>query len=365
MRININRALAVFMLLAVVTSGALAGAALADTTTLAGDGSDQVTNYDANDSDYLETDITADDGTNGFDGDGTETAYMNVTYDGEEYATLEDAIDDGTATSQTLNISQGELAELPGDAGENTTVTVNVWGEDANGNETTAMDTFKVDITFDNSHAVVNVNDDSATIEETELGTFSLAKLSFGVFGDDEPADLHTFDSTVGIDGDNTTVTVYDSTSNGSDAFDEAMSDDLESGDLILGASAAADGTPVLAFEGEADEDIVDTANDTYYVHDNGVWTLHVGDDYSGASEIDVFVESQNYGAAFDAEDVESIFIDQADLSYSDLRNAGFDRLDIMLTLDVLPFLGFTTVGSFGGALFAAGLVVSRRRLSA
>ena len=349
-------------LVALAGIGAFAGSGVAATTTLAGDGTDEVTGFTANESNDLEYSINADDGTNGFDGDGTTTLFMNVTYDGEEYAVTEEAVSDGTATSQAVNISNDELSDLPGDAGESVNVTVNAWGTDGNGTETTTGSTFDVTITFDNSHAVTEVDDSSATIEEQDSGFFSMDTVTFWSSSSDDTSDIHTYEQTVGVDGSNTTVTVSDQTSNGSDAFDSAM-EDKSSGDLIYGASAAVDGSPVLAFYQSADSDMVDE-NSTYAVYDangNGEWTFELGDDYADASSVDVFVSSQSYTdvSDFSDEDRTDLFMEQADMNLRDTISAfGLTSLGAFNLTSFMPL-------AIGGLSMAVLIPVGRRRLTA
>lgn len=329
------------MIFAVVTSGlgTFAGAVAAETTTLAGDGSDHVTGFNASPDDHLEHDLTADN--TDFATDGTELALLNITYDGEEYVSVEESIEDTSTASHTFNVTQSALSDLPGDAGQNTTINVTAWGEDANGNETTAATSFDVPITFDSTYAATSVDDDSATIEDIEPGFFasSLDTLSFWSSSSDDTTDLHTYEQTVGVDGDNTTVTVRDETSNGTDAFDDAIGD-KSSGDLIYGASASVEGTPVLAFYEGADTDIVNESS-TYAVYNgNGVWTFNIGEEHSDKSEVDVYVSSQSYTSvdSFEAADLGSLFIEQASLGVSDL-GSGFGYFDTFSSFSLSDLL--------------------------
>ncbi|WP_276257232.1 hypothetical protein [Halomontanus rarus] len=355
-------ALVALMLLSVVAMGA--GTAAAETTTLNGDGTDEVTGFAANNSNDIANSI-ASDGTD-FTTDGTTKLFMNVTYDGEQYALTEEDVSDGTSASQTVNISNDELSDLPGDATKTTNVTVTTWGEDSGGNVTTATSEFFVDFTFDNTYSATTADDNNAELEEDDGGLFSafnLHTLTFGAFGEEaENFDLHTYDQTVGIDGSNTTVTVNDATSNGTDAFDDAMGEDKESGDLIYGAAAAADDAPVLAFYDSADEDIVDAENDTYAVYDSssGVWTFNAGEDQAGQTQMDVFVSSQSYTSDdldYDADDLGDLFKEQADMGARDLGSAfGWGSLTTFY-LSSVPGLGMI---ASGGSLFAGLFVVGR-----
>ncbi|WP_337653288.1 hypothetical protein [Halomontanus rarus] len=358
-------ALVALMLLSVVAMGA--GTAAAQTTTLTGDGTDEVTGFAANSSNDIAHSISAD-GTD-FTTDGTTTLVMNVSYDGETYAVTEEDVDSGTSASQTVNISNGELSDLPGDATESTNVTVTAWGEDADGNVTTAATEFFVDFTFANTYSATTVDDTSAETEEFDPGFFNLNTFSLGIFGDDpdETPDLHTYDQTVGIDGSNTSVTVNDATTNGSDAFDNAIDEDRESGDLIYGAAAAADGSPVLAFYDEADTDIVDAENDTYAVYDSssGVWTFEAGEEFDGQTQMDVFVSSQSYTSDdldYSSAELGDLFLEQADLGFMDLRSE-FGSYETVMSFSVMDLSPLAA-----GSVSLAGLFVipaGRRRLGA
>ena len=116
---NFKRFGAAAMGLMLLLSVFAAGGASAATTTLTGSG-DQVTGFTANESNDIEYSV-ASDGTD-FGTDGSTTLKMNVTYDGQQYAVTEDAVSSSTSSSQILNISNDQLADLPGTAGENTTV---------------------------------------------------------------------------------------------------------------------------------------------------------------------------------------------------------------------------------------------------
>ncbi|QCC57193.1 hypothetical protein DVR14_00525 (plasmid) [Natrinema thermotolerans] len=351
-------------LVALAGVGAVAMSTSAATTTLAGDGTDQVTGFTANASNDIETSI-ASDGTD-FSTDGTETLYMNVTYDGEEYALTSDAVSSGTSASQTVNITNDQLAELPGDAGQNTTVTVHTWGENSTGDVTTAETNFNADITFADSYAVAEMDDSSADLTEPDVGVLSSSWASVSSLwssSSDDPVDTHSFEQTVGVNGSDTTVTVTDKTTNGSDAFDNAIGD-KESGDLIYGASAGVNGSPVLAFYQSADSDIVDTDTDTYAVYDangNGEWTFHLGDDYSDASSVDVYVSSQSMDSVsdFSAEDRTSV-----------LSQAGMGMTSALTTFGFGSFGAFNlfslaSIPIIGGMAVAFVIPAGRRRLGA
>ncbi|USZ73796.1 hypothetical protein [Natronosalvus halobius] len=354
MRATFKRLATLLLVLSVITGGmvAFAGFAAAETTTLAGDDTDLVTGFEANESDHLEYDITAD-GTD-FDTDGTDTAHLNVTYDGTEYAALEDAIDNGTATSQTLNLSHDELEKLPGDALQNTTITVNVWGEDADGNETTAMETFTVDLEFANTHAVRHIDSSDSTLltefeqAEEDDGWFSLSSLALW---NNDLEDQAEIEDEIGIDGQNTDVKVY-ADGDVADVLDASL-ENAEDGDRVgLLMLSSLDDEPVYVFKGEAGEKITGDEvdeNDSYIVaHEGGEMDVNLGDDHEGEETVDVSLIS---GQDVDASTLQ-------DLGYSMLQSYG-------ISMHNVPYLGGFLTGGFGGALIAGGLVVSRRRLSA
>lgn len=354
-------------LVALAGIGAFAGSTTAATDTLAGDGTDEVTGFTANETNDIAYSISSDDGTNGFSGDSTDTLYMNVTYNSTEYAVTEEAVSNSTATSQTVNITNDQLSDLPGGAGESVNVTVNAWGEGTDGSVNTTGSTFDATITFDNTYAVASVDDSSATIEETDgPGFFSMSTVTFWSSSSD-PVDLHTYESTVGIDGSNTTVTVYDETTNGSDAYSDAIDDDIESGDVIYGASVGVNGTPVKAFYDSADSDKI-SDGDTYAVYDssNNVWTVHTGDAQDGATSMDVYLSSQSYTSvdSFEQADLNSLFISDLDMGVFSLgSNFGWGSLS---SFSVLEAIGIGMIAPAGGASLAGlALVAGRTRLGA
>jgi|GEM_PF-2146515 len=346
--------LLIVALVALAGIGGVAMSASAATTTLTGSG-DQVTGFTANESNDIEYSISSS-GTD-FSTDGTTTLKMNVTYDGTEYAATSDAVSSGTASSQTLNISNDELADLPGEAGTNTTANVTAWGVDDTGTVTTTATEFTVDITFDNTRSVAEVDDNSATIEDVEEGY--LSSFSFGVLGTEDPADLHTYDTTVGIDGSNTTVTIYDETTNGSDAYSEAFREDIESGDVIYGASVGVNDTPIKAFYDSADSDKI-SDGDTYAVYDsaNKVWTVHTGDAQDGATSMDVYISSQDYTSvdSFEQADLNSVFINDLGMNLWSLQsNFGFSAFTSFSLLEAVGIGMIVPTGAGLAVLFVFG----------
>ncbi|WP_247005178.1 hypothetical protein [Halosolutus gelatinilyticus] len=341
MRPIIKKVATLFLVLALVTGGmaAFAGTAAADTTTLAGDGTDTVTGFNASSSDYIERSINADDGTNGFDGDGTETLFMNVSYDGHDYAEISAAVDDGTATSQTVNMSHDKLKKLPGDAGKVTTVNVTTWGENASGDTTTAATEFSVDITFADDHAVRTIHSsNNSIVENIELSdddddgwVASLSSLN-PLSSSDE---LVTIEDDVGIAGSQTDIKVYSEDSDVTEVIDNQL-EDSEDGDRVgmFMTSEVGDGI-VYVFANEPGETItgdeVDEDKDTYIVaHEGGQMDVNLGsDDFDDTDETASL--SLTAGEKFDRKAL------QDDLGYS-WRQAYGLSFDTFSLSDLWPF---------------------------
>lgn len=357
MKLNLKRGASLFAVLAVLAALVAAPMAVAaTTTTLAGDGTDSVSGFEADSGDHLEYSI-ASDGTD-FSTDGTTNLKLNVTYDGVEHASLNTTNFDATTASSTLNISHAELETLPGTPGEATTVTVNAWGTDGSGTVTTSTDTFQADIVFSENRSVIypaeNTNDASALSldEPPEPGLFSLSSVPFfGSDSDDEP-DIATVESTRSINGSTTDIVVYNAQSNVSDALDDATAD-ASSEDPVLGTTVTLDGEPVPVFYESADSDIVDTSTDTYAVYDGDKTVINLGDSYDGQSSVDVFMESQN---ALDS---------SADLSFEDVDSAydGLTRSQITSAFGWGTYITSMIPGlMIGGGLFALAIPIGLRR---
>lgn len=360
-------ALAVLMVMSVFGM-AVAGTAAAEeettieeTIVLEGDDTDAVDHFNASEDRTLEYTFEADGAD--FDEDGTEDVYVNVTYDGVEHADYDAAVD-GADSEYTVELDTDDLESVPGDAGADVDVEVNVWGEDLDGEITTGEtvdeelepETFDVTLEFQDGYAVMYVDDDTTESEELEAGFLSLDTFTFGALGDDDEQYLYTHEETVTVNKD-TTVTAHDA-SDGADEFAD-LADERDDGDVIYSASAAVDGTPVLAFQGEADEDLVDVDADTYAVHEgDGVWTFNAGDDYEDGDEIDIFLESQSYASAdFDAADLNDVFLEQADLGMT----GAFSAFGVADTLSAFSVMDLMPLSAGVGGLLAAGFVVSRR----
>ncbi|MFP8891832.1 hypothetical protein ACLI4U_18980 (plasmid) [Natrialbaceae archaeon A-CW2] len=351
-----KRAITVFLAIAMALSVvglAFAGGALATdhTTTLTGDDTDEATGFTAADDEYLTYTLEADGAD--FGEDTTTDVYLNITYeldddeDVELHAESSD-VDDADADYE-FNVSHDELEQLPGDAGEITEITVNAWGEDADGTESTALDTFGVDLEFDDSHAVRTAFDtDDEFVSEFEqadedAGWFGLTASSFNVF-DSSLDDQVVLEDDVGIAGTNTTVHTYAADSDMTDVYDETV-EDMDDGDRVglLMTSSAGDSI-VYVFNGEPGETItgddVDEDEDTYAVyHGDGHMEWNLGEDRFDEDDDEVTINSAagidvGTGALMD------------DLDYTRGQAWG---------LTFLPLVG----------MLAGGIVVTRRRTAA
>lgn len=329
----------------------------------AGDDTDVVEGFDADDGNstvIYETEqvwdadaTTADEVT----ADEFDTLELEVVSDNRTLATYEaddDAIDfDDEATGDTpaevtFVVEDEDLDTLAGDAGDASTVTAEITEvfedadhADADDDDLVTVETdFAVDYEFADTYALVYVDepDESDTIDDP---TGVLGSLSMGIFGDADEIPIQSYDETVGIIGDNTTVHVYDATEDGEDAFDHAM-DDLDAGDVAFGAAATVDGDVVPVFYEEVDDDLVDETDDTYVVYDSGEFVVNLGaDDFDADDEeIDVFVDSQNaLNADIDAADVADLYADSLEFGFGDLSSE-FGILGTMWDLGVLPIIG-------------------------
>jgi len=368
-----KRVATLFMAVLVVGSlavGSLAGGAAAEVTNLNGDGTDGVAGFNASADNALGI-VVSPDGTD-FGTDGTEMVHTNITYDGTEYASNSTTVDASTSVGP-LQIRNDELSDLPGDAAQNTTVTVNTWGVGSSGDVTTSRSSFEVKLRFADDYAVVEADDDSATIEDVEPGVLA----SYGIYGNENPADLHTYEQTVGTNGTATTVTVSDNTENGTDAFDEALDDNLESGDPITGASAGIGDMPILSFYQSADSDLVDD-NTSYAVYEgDGMWTFNIAEEDASDGTVDVYVSSQSYtaGDQFTQAELTSLFVDSASMSFGELRSnfgslntlQSFNALDALFAFELsdLPLIGGMAGGDVLAMSFVAPIGIKARRVRA
>jgi len=359
MRNSIRRVATLFMIIALVTGGmaAFAGSAAAETTTLAGDGSDHVTDYNASADDHLEYQLTSDD--TDFGTDGTETVRLNITYNGHEYVATSSDVN-SSDTSYTFNVSHDELKKLPGDATENTTVSVTAWGENADGNETTNATEFDAEIEFSDERTVRHITADSVddddvgpsvSSEEAELGYSGQALAMVGL-ADEPEHDIYTLDEeSLGVT-ENTTAYVY-AEGDVADAYD-ATAEDADDGDVIVEQTMLVDDSVALTYNGEASDNVGD--GDTYAVYDadNDVIEIEPGDDANDS--IEVSAANQN-PTDFDATEIAS-----ADIA--DAYSSEFGLTGLMSNFSVGVGIASLGIPTFGLSL--AGIaIVSRRRLAA
>lgn len=348
------------LLVALVALGVVAagGVVSAADQELAGDGTDVIEDYEPDEDRAVNHTIEADEAT--WSDDGTETLVLNVSYDEIQHYELETTVDEENEASQTVSFSLDDIETVPGGANETTTVNVSTVGIDDAGQVSTAVEQFTVDLVFNDTHAAVHLHDEydgddgpDVDIESQDAsGFWSLDTFSFGVLGDDGEIDVATFGDDVSVVGAETEVTVHDETSDGPGAFDESI-EDSSSGDVLLEVTAAADDEPVFVFDGEPDDDLVDTDDDTYVVYDasDDTFVYHLGGDFEDAEEIDVLLDSQHaLEAGLDASDVGELV---SDLGFLEVRSA-FGTLDTVWTLGHgVPFVGAT---------IAIALVTHRRR---
>ena len=287
----------VLMALAVALAfGAAPAAATSHVDTLAGDGTDVVQNFNASDDRFIEYTLDADDQTNGFDGDGSTVLKMNVTHNGEEHASASNSTFDGTALSYTFNISQDELATVPGEANSSTTVTVNAWGEDDGGNVTTSLDSFNATLEYQDGYAVVYIGDAEVAGDTTDITVN--ADSPEGIF-----ATLGVSDPTYNVEADNvglgqnasgTTVHIVAANQTDSDAFSEADSKlfgSYEAQDFHSDHLLEVQGHTHAVFVEEAPvDDLADGYTYATVGERNGhdAYSVHIADDYSGESSVDV-----------------------------------------------------------------------------
>lgn len=296
---------------AVVAAAALSGAAVAATDTLAGDGTDAVTDFNASDSDYV-TYTLASDGTD-FATDGTDTVYLNIT-NNDEHVQVSNGSISGTASSYTFNVSQSELGTIPGDAGSNTTVTVNAWGEDTtNDTVNTSVDTFDATLMFHDDYAVVyigdsavadNVNGVDAETETDEGGLFSDASASTTIEADNVG---------LGNTSEGTTVHVVAANTSDEDVFSQAeeakFGGSYSDSDFIKSHALTIEGHKHAVFLTEAPDNVADDYTYATVGERNGhdTYTVHVSEDYDGESSVDMETRANDgygliaYGVKSDA----------------------------------------------------------------
>ena len=324
--------------------------------TLAGDGTDHVQDFEAAEDAYLEYTLNAD-GTD-FSADSTETAYLNVTYQGIEHLAISEDVA-GSDTSVTLNESQDALNTLPGSPGENTTVTVNAWGEGADGSVNTSVDTFNVDITFSDNRSVMYLNDtsnDSVEVDEFEPG-FLTTYVPF--YGDKDQPDSYTVEEERSVVGDNTTITMHLADSDMESGFDYEADDYSAAGEPVLGMTVMVDDSVVPVFNSQMDSDYV-SENDTYAIYDDDEVVVNLGGEHSDASNVTVTAASHNPLDGEYAEEISEIEDAYGDeLTVSDLRQE-YGRLEIGLLRWASAAIPFGLL--FGSVGLALVPVAARRR---
>lgn len=351
------------LLVAVVLVGAVAVAPAAGQL-LAGDGTDYVQGFTANESEYINYTVESDGAD--YSADGTDTIYMNVTYDGTEHLSVsQDAT--GSNVNQTFNRTHDELNTLPGAPGQNTTVTVNAWGEASNGTITTSVSSFNVDIEFDTSRSVMYFGNTSASeidIEEFDPGflseTLPLAE-SIPFVEDPDQADTYTIEESRSVSGDTTDITIHMDDSDLQSGFDE-QTDAYSSGDSLLGLTVSVDDELVPVFYQSRNTDIA-SSNDTHAVYEDGQVDVELGsDDYGDANNVSVMVASHNpldesASTEFTIDDVDSAYDDELDVPT--LRKE-FSIFDIGITRYIMA--GGPLSGLLGALLL---LPVARRKQGA
>lgn len=314
------------------------------------DSDDPITEqFNASDANDLILEVETDAGLD------TESVEATVEYDDVDHLTVDDSdaayeIDEEAGTDDadvhTWELTEADLETLPDDAGDETTFDVNVTHvhEDAEDEDADDDDMVEETLEFEDSvyfadeHASIYV-DEASDSDTLEVADSIIASASMNMFGATDEIPIQSYDETAGIAGDNTTVQVHDATDNGTDAFDEAM-DDLDDGDVALGAAATVDGTPVAVFNGEYDDDLVDSDEDTFVVYDSGQFSVYLGEDFEDEDEVDVMVDSQNaLDAGLDADDVADVYADSLEFGFNDLRSE-FGMFDTMWDLSVLPIIG-------------------------
>ena len=301
----------------------------ATTTTLAGDGTDSISSWNAGENNLLEYTLSASN--TDFGTDGTTKVLLNATHDGNEhFSTSTTDIASGDA-SYTFSFNESELDSVPGEPLETTTITVNAWGEDSNGNVQTTMDTFQVDLVFSDQRSVMYINDTSnapVDVETQEAGTLS----SLAFWSESEDTDVVSIDSERAIEGDATDIHVFMDDSDVSTPFSDAAEDYSSSEDAVLSQTVMLDDEPVPVFNSAADTNIVsDPANETHAVYDSGDdrVTIELGDKYASDQAADTYVASHDPmddAVNLGFEDVESAYNEE--LSMDTLRDQ-FSLLEV------------------------------------
>ena len=306
-----SRVASLAVLVAVLAALAVGGATAAFVTggDLAGDGTDTVTGFEAgsgNDTIQYNT-STSSDTLNDFDTLKLEvkgpSGAVHATYTQSEATVVSGGSDATNGLEVEFAVERADLDSLPGAPGETTNATFEVTEIDTNGNE--FNDTAEVGYTFSDNRSVLyptSASDSSAlSLEEPpEPGIFGSFQQSVPdsvpfLGAEQRDSDIATIDTTRSVNGSQTDIVVFDAgNSNVSDSFEEAAEGYTSSGDPVLGTTLTVDGNAVPVFYESADTDVVNTSADTYAVYDGDKTTVYRGDEYDGASSVDVFMEAQD-----------------------------------------------------------------------
>lgn len=307
-----SRALRVLIVTAVALAaiGAFAGGAAAATDTLAGDGTDEIQDFNASSDDYVEYTLNSD--AVNFSEDGTTSVHLNMTVN-DEHVTVSNSTISGSASSYTFNLSQDELGTIPGNAGENTTITVNAWGEDSAGNTSTTTDTFDATLLFHDGYAVIYVGDAASAGDVTDVSMTAEEPEGWLSAFQDSTYTVEADAVGLGQNASGTTIHVVAANQSDSDAFSEADGQAIwgsySEGDFHKGHRLLVEGHKHAVFHTEVADFVVDDYTYATVSERNGhdTYSVHVGDDYDGESSMDIeTVANDKYGP------VEATFIKSA-----------------------------------------------------
>lgn len=284
--------IAIVALVAAAVGLALTGAAAADTTTLAGDGTDHITDFNASESDHLEYSLSSD-GTD-FGTDGTDTVYLNMTVNDEHVSTSNNSIESAD-TSYTFNVSHDDMNTIPGEPGENTTVTVNAWGEDTDTDTVnTSVTTFDATLTYHDDYAVVYVGDTATDGEIDDIDAETATESTWLGFGSDvSSTNVDADNVALGDNASGTTIHVIVANQSSEDTFSDAEDKRLgsyESGDFMPTHLLTIEGHHQAVFNSDAPDSLVDdyTYATTGDRGGHDAYTVHVDEDYEDESNVDV-----------------------------------------------------------------------------
>jgi len=370
---NFTRVLTL-LLVAVVSLGAMSGAAAALETTSDTDvnvaGSDLVDNStvdgfnasgdahsilelktpEANTTDALTIELSAENET-----------HLTLDDLDEEYSIEEsvDTTDDATPDSDvhTFNISHNSLETVPVEANGETPITIDVTYEYTDGSDTAGTASMSIDATLNatGDRTVLYITDDNldnddrgGAVSTEDVEPSTIDKYLRGA----ETTTQYTLDDDLAVDGDNTTVTVY---MNGdmADAYAESVSDDSESEDLILTQTTTVDDSVAPTFDSAANTDLVADASSYGVYKSSGTdsLTLTLGENVSDSDSITVMSTNTKAGDLGDSVTSQSLFdaYSVAELGLSEAFSAfGFKGLGISLGIESLVF-GLIPVVGLGG----------------